>query len=214
MVGVLRPPQEFLLAIGGSAAVAMGFALKDIAASLVSGLSVGKFFGIGGSVLKQLSKPLLTIASVLALAGVRDGAADILAALLDGESVRTSDPEAQGLLDAVRHLGAISVTASDSDLAAMLQIAARPGLGDAGRAALLDGLADGLALGKGVTVAGSLTQARQAVQSLMVDRDFGDAGDSVIIEDCLFGQEVSAFAISDGRSLKMLPFARDFKQCR
>ncbi|MED5493379.1 mechanosensitive ion channel [Halopseudomonas pachastrellae] len=38
VVGVLRPPQEFLLAIGGSAAVAMGFALKDIAASLVSGL--------------------------------------------------------------------------------------------------------------------------------------------------------------------------------
>ena len=72
--------------------------------------------------------------------------------------------------------------------------------------------ADGLALGKGVTVAGSLAQARQAVQSLMVDRDFGDAGDSVIIEDCLFGQEVSAFAISDGRSLKMLPFARDFKR--
>ena len=80
-----------------------------------------------------------------ALAGVRDGAADVLGALLDGESVRTSDPEAQGLLDAVRHLGAISVTTSDSDLAAMLQIAASPGLGDAGRAALLDGLADGLA---------------------------------------------------------------------
>ncbi|WP_341707593.1 mechanosensitive ion channel domain-containing protein [Halopseudomonas sp.] len=38
VVGVLQPPQEFLLAIGGSAAVAMGFALKDIAASLVSGL--------------------------------------------------------------------------------------------------------------------------------------------------------------------------------
>lgn len=38
VVGVLQPPQEFLLAIGGSAAVAMGFALKDIAASLVSGM--------------------------------------------------------------------------------------------------------------------------------------------------------------------------------
>ncbi|UJJ32524.1 mechanosensitive ion channel family protein [Halopseudomonas maritima] len=38
VLGVLRPPQEFLLAIGGSAAVALGFALKDIAASLVSGL--------------------------------------------------------------------------------------------------------------------------------------------------------------------------------
>ena len=88
-----------------------------------------------------------------ALAGVHDGAADVLGALLDGEAVRASDPEAQGLLDAVRHLAAISVTASDTDLAPMLQIAARPrqgdagrpGLGDAGRAALLDGLADGLA---------------------------------------------------------------------
>ncbi len=72
--------------------------------------------------------------------------------------------------------------------------------------------ADGLALGKGVTVARSLAEARQAVQSLMIDREFGDAGDSVVIEDCLVGQEISAFAISDGQSLKMLPFARDFKR--
>ena len=80
-----------------------------------------------------------------ALAGVHDGAADVLSALLDGEPGRASDPEGQGLLDAVRHLAAVSVTGNDSDLAAMLRIAGRPGLGDTDRAALLDGLADGLA---------------------------------------------------------------------
>ncbi len=72
--------------------------------------------------------------------------------------------------------------------------------------------ADGLALGKGVTVAQSPEEARQAVQSMMIDRDFGGAGERVVIEECLFGQEVSAFAITDGQSLTMLPFARDFKR--
>ena len=72
--------------------------------------------------------------------------------------------------------------------------------------------ADGLALGKGVTVAQSPKEARQAVRSMMIDRDFGVAGDRVVIEECLFGQEVSAFALTDGKSLKMLPFARDFKR--
>ena len=72
--------------------------------------------------------------------------------------------------------------------------------------------ADGLALGKGVTVARSLAEARQAVRSMMIERNFGGAGDRVVIEECLFGQEVSAFALTDGRSLKMLPFARDFKR--
>ena len=72
--------------------------------------------------------------------------------------------------------------------------------------------ADGLAAGKGVTVAGSPEEARQAVQTMMIDRAFGDAGERVVIEECLVGQEVSAFALTGGKSLKMLPFARDFKR--
>lgn len=72
--------------------------------------------------------------------------------------------------------------------------------------------ADGLALGKGVTVASSASQARQAIKSLMVDCEFGEAGKSLVIEECMVGEEFSAFAISDGQSLKMLPFARDFKR--
>ena len=72
--------------------------------------------------------------------------------------------------------------------------------------------ADGLAQGKGVTVAGSFDEAKQAVRSLMVDRVFGPAGDRVVVEDFLVGQEVSAFAVTDGEWLKMLPFARDFKR--
>lgn len=72
--------------------------------------------------------------------------------------------------------------------------------------------ADGLTAGKGVTVAESRADAETAVRALMIDGEFGGAGRVTVIEDCLEGQELSAFALSDGRSLKMLPCARDFKR--
>ncbi len=72
--------------------------------------------------------------------------------------------------------------------------------------------ADGLAAGKGVVVAADYQEASQAIDSLMKDKDFGTAGDQVVIEECLFGQEVSFFAISDGRSFVPLVSAQDHKQ--
>ena len=46
----------------------------------------------------------------------------------------------------------------------------------------------------------------------MTDRVFGAAGNTILVEECLFGQELSAFAITDGKNHLMLPFARDFKR--
>ena len=56
--------------------------------------------------------------------------------------------------------------------------------------------ADGLAAGKGVIVADSLSQAREALKSIMEDKTMGSAGDRVIIEECLSGKEMSYFAIN------------------
>jgi len=72
--------------------------------------------------------------------------------------------------------------------------------------------ADGLAAGKGVFVAGSEREALEAVDALMVEKRFGDAGSRVVIEELLEGEEVSAFAVTDGESLLTLGFAQDHKR--
>jgi len=72
--------------------------------------------------------------------------------------------------------------------------------------------ADGLASGKGVVVAGTIEEARQAVKSMMQERVFGDAGNKVIIEDCLEGQEASILVITDSREVIALASSQDHKR--
>ena len=72
--------------------------------------------------------------------------------------------------------------------------------------------ADGLAAGKGVTVAPDREAAEAAVRDAMVARRFGDAGGTVVIEECLTGPEVSCFVISDGQRSVTLPAAQDHKR--
>ncbi len=71
--------------------------------------------------------------------------------------------------------------------------------------------ADGLAAGKGVTVASGPAEAEQALYDIMVEKAFGDAGNRVVIEHCLTGEEVSVLAITDGKSLVVLPSSQDHK---
>jgi phosphoribosylamine--glycine ligase len=71
--------------------------------------------------------------------------------------------------------------------------------------------ADGLAAGKGVVVAASEAQAREALEACLVERSFGDAGRVVVVEEGMAGPEVSLLAISDGRSVARFPAARDYK---
>jgi len=71
--------------------------------------------------------------------------------------------------------------------------------------------ADGLAAGKGVTVAASREEARAAIAEVFAGR-FGAAGASLVLEDCLSGPEVSVFALTDGRRLVLLPPAQDHKR--
>jgi len=72
--------------------------------------------------------------------------------------------------------------------------------------------ADGLAAGKGVVIAESHEQARSAIHEMMAERVFGEAGATVLIEEFLDGEELSVHAITDGKSLVLLPGAQDHKR--
>lgn len=72
--------------------------------------------------------------------------------------------------------------------------------------------ADGLAAGKGVIVAPNYTEASAAIDSIMADRQFGEAGNQVVVEECLIGEEVSFFAITDGVDFVPLMSAQDHKR--
>ena len=72
--------------------------------------------------------------------------------------------------------------------------------------------ADGLAAGKGVTVAQSVGEALAAVDAAMTDSAFGDAGQELVIEECMAGEEISFFALVDGEVAVPLASAQDHKQ--
>ena len=72
--------------------------------------------------------------------------------------------------------------------------------------------ADGLAAGKGVVVAKTIKEANDAVISIMQDKIFGDAGNKIIIEECLIGQEASILVITDSKNVVALASAQDHKR--
>jgi phosphoribosylamine---glycine ligase len=72
--------------------------------------------------------------------------------------------------------------------------------------------ATGLAAGKGAIVCENFDESREAVQRIMVRREFGEAGSRVIIEEKLLGQEVSVLALVDGRTISLLDPCQDHKQ--
>lgn len=71
--------------------------------------------------------------------------------------------------------------------------------------------ADGLAAGKGVTVARTLEEAEQALSDIMQSKVFGDAGSRVVIEEFMEGQEMSILAFVDGETVKPMSAAQDHK---
>jgi phosphoribosylamine--glycine ligase len=72
--------------------------------------------------------------------------------------------------------------------------------------------ADGLAAGKGVVVAEGEREASDAVERIMAERIFGAAGDRIVLERCLTGQEASIMAVTDGRSVAPLLPSQDHKR--
>ena len=71
--------------------------------------------------------------------------------------------------------------------------------------------ADGLAAGKGVTVAQTLDQAKDAIEEALNDNKFGEAGSEIVIEECLIGEEASFHVLVDGENVIPLASAQDHK---
>jgi phosphoribosylamine--glycine ligase len=72
--------------------------------------------------------------------------------------------------------------------------------------------ADGLALGKGVLICETLEEAEAAIDSVMVDQQFGEAGDQVVIQEFLEGTEISLHVMCDGRTTILFPTSQDHKR--
>ena len=72
--------------------------------------------------------------------------------------------------------------------------------------------ADGLAAGKGVLILDSLEEAKKELEEMLTNQKFGEASSTVVIEEFLDGIELSVFVLTDGKSYKILPSAKDYKR--
>lgn len=74
--------------------------------------------------------------------------------------------------------------------------------------------ADGLALGKGVLICNTLEEAKEGVKSIMLDKQFGTAGNRMVIEEFMTGREVSVLSFVDGKTIKTMTSAQDHKRAK
>ncbi|MCI6675465.1 MAG: phosphoribosylamine--glycine ligase [Clostridiales bacterium] len=74
--------------------------------------------------------------------------------------------------------------------------------------------ADGLALGKGVLICNTLEEAKAGVKELMLDKHFGNAGNTIVIEEFMTGREVSVLSFVDGDTIKIMTSAQDHKRAK
>jgi len=74
--------------------------------------------------------------------------------------------------------------------------------------------ADGLALGKGVLICNTLEEAKEGVNTIMVDRKFGNSGNTVVIEEFMTGREVSVLSFVDGSTIRTMSSAQDHKRAK
>lgn len=72
--------------------------------------------------------------------------------------------------------------------------------------------ADGLALGKGVLICQTLEEAKEGVKSIMLDKQFGAAGNKLVVEEFMTGREVSVLSFVDGKTIKTMTSAQDHKR--
>lgn len=74
--------------------------------------------------------------------------------------------------------------------------------------------ADGLALGKGVLICNTKEEAKEGIRTLMLDKQFGSAGDKIVIEEFMTGREVSVLSFVDGNTIKIMTSAQDHKRAK
>ena len=74
--------------------------------------------------------------------------------------------------------------------------------------------ADGLALGKGVLICNTREEAKEGVKTLMLDKQFGHAGDRIVVQQFMTGREVSVLSFVDGKTIKIMTSAQDHKRAK
>ena len=74
--------------------------------------------------------------------------------------------------------------------------------------------ADGLALGKGVLICNTREEAKEGVKTLMLDKQFGSAGNTIVVEEFMTGREVSVLSFVDGNTIKIMTSAQDHKRAK
>lgn len=74
--------------------------------------------------------------------------------------------------------------------------------------------ADGLALGKGVLICNSQEDAKAGIRTIMIDKQFGDSGNTVVVEEFMVGREVSVLTFVDGNTVKAMTSAQDHKRAK
>ncbi|MFR2851008.1 phosphoribosylamine--glycine ligase, partial [Hungatella sp.] len=74
--------------------------------------------------------------------------------------------------------------------------------------------ADGLALGKGVLICNTREEAKDGVKTLMLDKQFGSAGDRIVVEEFMTGREVSVLSFVDGDTIRIMTSAQDHKRAK
>ena len=74
--------------------------------------------------------------------------------------------------------------------------------------------ADGLALGKGVLICNSLEEALDGVNTIMLEKQFGDSGNTLVVEEFMQGREVSVLSFVDGKTIRIMTSAQDHKRAK
>ncbi|MEG2349970.1 MAG: phosphoribosylamine--glycine ligase, partial [Hungatella sp.] len=74
--------------------------------------------------------------------------------------------------------------------------------------------ADGLALGKGVLICHTLAEAQEGIRAIMLDKQFGSAGNRVVVEEFMTGREVSVLSFVDGDTIRIMTSAQDHKRAK
>jgi phosphoribosylamine---glycine ligase len=140
------------------------------------------------------------LADALRAAGVRAFGPGAAAAALEGSKVFAKDLMQRHAIPTA----AYQVVASAQEARALIERISYPHVFKA----------DGLAAGKGALIIENPRQAAEAVEALMVRRAFGAAGDRVIFEEFLQGEEMSVFAIASGEQYVLMPPSQDYKRAR
>ncbi|MGD9571297.1 MAG: phosphoribosylamine--glycine ligase [Thermoleophilia bacterium] len=192
------PERPRILCAGGNAGIARDAELIPLNLDDVNGVAaLAPALGVDLAIVGPEAPLVAGVCDALRGAGVRAFGPSAAAARLEGSKAFAKEVmEAAGVPTA----RAATVTDLDAGLAAVADL----GLPVAIKA-------DGLAAGKGVVVARTQEEARDALEACLVRGAFGDAGRVVVVEEGMTGPEVSLLAITDGTAVARFPAARDYK---